>query len=133
VKLLLALWLFGSVAAQVPATAIIKGTALSSSGSLVVVQIPSSEVDLQWNLGTVTGSPSLAFTIQPVDPLNTGTSVGSSCASVSGLGAAGTGEITCFPLQSSAVAVQWSISGGSFASAYVTLSIKNPLVTTTGG
>jgi hypothetical protein len=120
------------VYAVVPTTAILANATVSSSGSLIVVAIPSSEVDLNWNIsGSVSGTlPTIQFKITPVDPVNTGTSLtGDTVVTSASLNAAGTGELVDIPLKSSAVKVSWTVGGTlpSFGGVYLTLAIKNPL------
>jgi hypothetical protein len=125
------------VTAVVPATTVLANATVSASSSLVITTIPSSEVDLQWNIGSVTGtSPTLTWAIQPVDPSNTNTVItGATSATSAALNAAGTGQLVLTGLQSAAVKVSWTVTGTtpSFNNVYATLSIKNPLHTATGG
>lgn len=77
------------------------------------------------NAPTGTGTPTLTFTIQEVDPGNGTTTYGNS-ASTTGITAAGVFTATLNITTSSAVKVSWTISGTtpSFSGVYVTLTTK---------
>ena len=105
-------------------TTLINGS-LSGSGSSSVENLKNNAVYLTYNVASPSSSPSLTFTITEADPINPSSALtGGQSSTTAAITTASSGILALNGISSSAVNVSWTISGGSFGSAHVTISEK---------
>lgn len=98
---------------------------LAYAGSAYVSKIDTNAVYLTFNLGSPIGAPNLVFTIQESDPLNPSVPLtGGQTASSGIITSAQTGILGLTGISSSSVLITWTLTGGSFGTAFATISRK---------
>jgi len=101
---------------------IFSGSINPPNGSAYLGGLTENAAQLIYDVGGLTGSPSLVLTLQEANPLDPSVPlVGGQSISTSAITSNTTGTISLSFLASTAVLVTWTISGGSFTSSVLSI------------